>query len=309
MHTENIQPIINRVPVWQDADDIQYKRAGGLTNANYRIIVNGESFMLRISGPNTQSLGINRQNELAALQAAAAAGIGPEVVAFLEPEGHLVTRWVDGYHWDADEYRTPENVRLMAHTIQQIHRLPIRGKARSSMSQRVADYVKNARGLNAPLPGNFDTFLANVDAIETDQRSDSSDWQRFCHNDLASCNYLIHKDEKRITVLDWEFAGLNDIYFDLAYAIYTHDDDGPIPPELEELLLTTYFGEVTDFQRRRLLGMKYIRTLYNTLWGFTQGAMQRAGLIPTVEWFDYWAFAENLIANELRELHERYNQS
>lgn len=304
---EDIQPILDRVSTWHDARDIQYERAGGLTNTNYRVTVNGEAYMLRISGQNTEKLGINRSNELAALQAAAAAGIGPEVVAFLQPEGHLVTRWVEGRHWEAEEYRTPENVRRLTQTVQRIHNLPTRGQAVSSMSRRVAAYVETAHSLNAPLPENFGVFLATVEAIEADQQRDTSGWQRFCHNDLASCNYLFVESHKRLVVLDWEFAGLGDIYFDLAYIVYTHDDIGPIPPALEEVMLAAYFGQVTDFQRRRLLGMKYLRTLYNTLWGFTQGAMVRAGMIPKVEWFDYWAFAENLLAHELGELYERYN--
>jgi thiamine kinase-like enzyme len=303
---ENIQPIIDRIPAWQGERDIQYERVGGLTNANYRVMVDGEPFMLRVSGQNTEQLGINRSHEHAALQAAAAAGIGPEVVAFLQPEGHLVTRWVAGRHWQADEYRTPENVRLLTQTVQRIHSLPGQGRAASSMSRRVSAYIETVHKLNAPLPDNFGSFLETVHAIEADQRRDPSDWQRFCHNDLASGNYLFNEAEHRITVLDWEFAGVSDIYFDLAYVVYTHDDAGPIPLELEEVMLAAYFGQVTDFHRQRLLGMKYIRTIFNTLWGLSQGAMQRAGLIPKVEWFDYWKFAENLVAHELRVLQAQY---
>ena len=77
--------------------------------------------MLRISGENTTRLGIDRGCELAALQAAAAAGLGPQVVAYLPPEGHLVTRWIDGQHWEASEFRTVERVRLLTRTVKRIH--------------------------------------------------------------------------------------------------------------------------------------------------------------------------------------------
>ena len=108
-----LQQIISRIPVWQSARDIQVERIAGLTNENYRITVDGEPFVLRLSGLNTQRLGINRLHELESLQAAVAAGIGPDVVAFLPPEGHLVTRWVDGRHWQASEFRVPGHVRLL----------------------------------------------------------------------------------------------------------------------------------------------------------------------------------------------------
>ena len=48
--------------------------------------------MLRLVGEGTELLGIDREVEYAASQAAAAAGLAPEVVAFLRPEGCLVTR-------------------------------------------------------------------------------------------------------------------------------------------------------------------------------------------------------------------------
>ena len=95
---ETLQQIIDRIPAWQGKPDIRIERIAGLTNQNYRVSVDGEYFVLRISGENTQRLGIDRSHELAALQAAAAAGIGPEVVAFLEPPGYQLRGRVDGCH-------------------------------------------------------------------------------------------------------------------------------------------------------------------------------------------------------------------
>src|SRR5262249_60513898 len=69
---------------------------GGLTNRNFRVEVDGSAFVLRIGGADTEMLGIDRSVEHEASLAAATLGIGPEVVAFLEPEGYLVTRYVEG---------------------------------------------------------------------------------------------------------------------------------------------------------------------------------------------------------------------
>ena len=69
---------------------------GGITNHNLKVEIDGERFVLRVAGKDTGLLGIDRRVELEATKAAAAAGIGPEVVAFVQPEGWLVTRFVDG---------------------------------------------------------------------------------------------------------------------------------------------------------------------------------------------------------------------
>ena len=60
------------------------------------MLTGGEAFVLRIGGNDTELLGIDRQVEYSASVAAAELGIGPEVVAFVEPEGYLVTRFVEG---------------------------------------------------------------------------------------------------------------------------------------------------------------------------------------------------------------------
>jgi len=71
--------------------------SGGITNRNYRVDVEGSSerFVIRLAGNDTHLLGISREVEHAATVAAAGVGVGAEVVAFLRPEGILVSRFID----------------------------------------------------------------------------------------------------------------------------------------------------------------------------------------------------------------------
>jgi len=304
---QTLQEIIARIPAWKGQDPIRVEKIAGLTNSNYRVTVGGERFVLRLSGQNTTRLGINRAHELAALRSASQAGLAPEVVAYLQPEGHLVTRWVEGRHWEVQEFRTPEHVRLLTETVKRIHALPANG-AIFSPFQRVNAFLETARKFNAPLPSRLGACLEAMQAVEADQQSDPSDWRRMCHNDLVSVNYLYLDQVDSIVVLDWEFSGLGDIFYDLATVVYTHDSDGPIPPDLEMEMLSCYFSSVTTFQRRRLLGMKFMLMLFTGLWGLAQHGMQTAGLIPAVEGFDYLEFAEYLFANDIRMLLQQYTQ-
>jgi thiamine kinase len=150
--------IFARIPAWAGAEPEQVERIAGLTNTNFRLTVNGESYVLRISGKNTPGLGINRQHEAVALENAAAQGLGPAVVAALQPEGHLVTRWVDGRHWDSTEFRTLENVRLLTRTVKRIHALPPNG-AIFSPFRRVEAYIETARSFAVPFPSGFERFI------------------------------------------------------------------------------------------------------------------------------------------------------
>ena len=300
---DTVQQIISRVPAWQGTREIHFQQIGGLTNTNYRVQVDGECFVLRVSGENARHLGISRQHELTALQAAARVGLAPEVVLFLLPEGHLITRWIEGRHWDVTEYRTPKHIRLLTETVKRIHALPSSGAVFSPF-ERVTAFVASARRFDVALPHHFDSFLRTIGVVEDDQRGDSSSWQRFCHNDLVAVNYLFNEAEQSIKVLDWEFSGLGDIYYDLATVVYTHDSDGPIPSDLEEVMLASYFGDVSARHHRRLQGMKYMLMLFTGAWALAQYGMQKAGLIPAVDGFDYLEFAEYLFVHDIRDLQQ-----
>src|ERR1700694_5761762 len=82
--------------------------SGGITNRNYRVDVDGATYVLRVGGKDTNLLGIERATEHAASLRAAEIGVGPEGIAFEESEGWLVTRFIEGRGVPSDEIRTAE---------------------------------------------------------------------------------------------------------------------------------------------------------------------------------------------------------
>ncbi|TMC67834.1 MAG: hypothetical protein E6J18_15285, partial [Chloroflexi bacterium] len=88
--------------------------SGGITNRNYRVDVGGSSYVLRVGGKDTELLGIDRSTEHAASLRAAEVGVGPEVIDFLQPEGWLVTRFIQGRSVPPNEIRTPDGIQRVA---------------------------------------------------------------------------------------------------------------------------------------------------------------------------------------------------
>lgn len=290
----SLQPILARVPALAHADTAHIQRLGGVTNTNYLITADGKKYALRVSGENTAVLGINRRNEYIALQTAAKAGIGAEVAAFLLPEGHLVTRYIEGRHWTVEEYRTPAVLKRVVETVKRVHALPPVDFSFSPF-RRMESYTAWVRSMGVELPAGFAGLTARAAEIEAAQRRDRSAWHAFCHNDLFSVNFM--DDGKNVRILDWEFAGMGDIYFDLVALVYAYDSDGPLPPDLEEKLLEFYFGRVTSLHRSRLEGMKFMLMLFTALWGLAQHGQVLSGAIPPAEDFDYLAYASEIFAS------------
>jgi thiamine kinase-like enzyme len=290
MMDPEIAATISQIPAWTDADDLRIEPARGLTNRNYLATVNGERYVVRVSGSNTGHLGIDRASELAALQAASRAGIGAELVHFVLPQGHLVTRYIRGRHLKYEEYCDPGNLGRIVDTVKRIHALPPTAGTFSPF-RRIEAYARQAAAYGVPFPQDFDTFLDKMQLVEAAQRQDGSPWYRFCHNDLFLVNLL---DDGTIRVIDWEFAGMGDIYFDLATLVYAYDTHNPLPAELQEHLLCCYFGSATVRHRERLDGMKAMVLFFAAMWGMLQQGLLGRGMVPAVEGFDYLLYAQNI---------------
>src|SRR5262249_48087703 len=91
-----MQPESVAARLWPGRDLELEPLGGGITNHNFKVSVGGAAYVLRIGGKDTELLGIDRHAEHAAALAAAAVSAGPEVIAFAEGDGALVTRFIGG---------------------------------------------------------------------------------------------------------------------------------------------------------------------------------------------------------------------
>ena len=286
MHSQ-VEEVITKIPAWKDADNLQVEPLAGLNNTNYLVTVNGDRYVLRVSGQNTVQLGINREYEFEVLSAVSKAGIGAHVEYSILPEGHLVTRFINGHHFSLEEYRKPENIQRIVKTLKRLHKLPL-PKTTFSPFGCVESYTEQAQSMRVPFPQGFDKLRKKMEKIEQEQARDTSPWQGFCHNDLFFVNVL---DDGKIRFIDWEFSGAGDIYYDLATLTYAYDSPDSLPRSLQEYMLACYFGEVKNENWTRLQGMKFMVMFFTAMWGLLQQGMQNEGLIREIEGFNYLKYA------------------
>jgi thiamine kinase-like enzyme len=238
--------------------------SGGITNRNFLVTgaADGGKFVMRLAGNDTHLLGISREVEHAATVAAAGVGVGPEVIAFVRPEGYLVTRFIEGRPISETEMRTPERLRAVGDTLRRIHDGPaIPGLF---VPLRIVEaYRALALSRGVAIPPEYDLATAIARRVELAFLTAPVEL-RPCHNDLLNANFI--DDGARIRIVDWEYAGMGDPFFDLGNFSINHE----LEPDADAELLRAYAGEVRPAQLARITLMRVVSDFREAMWGVLQ---------------------------------------
>ena len=262
---------------------------GGITNRNFKVTLDDGAYVLRIGGKDTELLGIDRRVEYEASLAAAAVGVGPEVVAFVEPEGYLVTRFIGGAVVGPEVLREEETLRRIAQSLRAVHAGPPIA-ARFDSFRVVGAYAATAATHGVPVPPAYERARATAALVE---RARGPVPERPCHNDLLTANFI--DDGRRIRIVDWEYAGMGDVFFDLAnFAV-----NNGLTDDETATLLGAYFGDdVRPEHARALTLMRFMSDFREAMWGVVQQALSDLD-------FDFRGYAEEHFERLERTASER----
>ena len=241
---------------------------GGITNRNFRVNFGGTDYVVRLPGKRTQLLGIDREAECIANKAAAELGIAPRVAALLEKPSCLVTAFISGREMNAEQLREPEAIAEVAHDLRELHDSGTELPSRFDSFRLVEQYAETGRANGSEPPDGYDEALAAAHTIEAAVRDRPGHEPVPAHNDLLPANFL--RDSGRMQLIDWEYAGMGDRWFDLGnFAVNNELDD-----EQEDQLLEAYFGEpANDSRRANLKLFRFMSDFREGMWGVVQAGV------------------------------------
>lgn len=237
----------------------------GYTNSNYLINYQENKFVLRVTGENTNFLGINREDEFRVLTKLSSYQIAPTIIGF-QKNGNMLSHYIEGNKLLLKDFRDKKTLIRIINTILTFHKLEINAITKFSPFDSIRNYFLEIVKLKGHLPLEINYALETSAKIEK-KCSEFPQSLGITHNDLVRVNFL---DDGKIRILDWEFSGWGNIMFDLAALSV----ENGFFPELDQVLVSEYFKNVTTEKTILLNLYKPIWILREAMWALLQNSIE-----------------------------------
>ena len=245
-----------------DMDSIEdVKPIGGMTNKNYKIVVKGKNYVLRIPGAGTEEM-ISRRSEKINSRLAFENGFDSELIYFNENTGVKISTFIEKTETlNGRTAKKEENMRMIAGILKRLHNSSFKFGSEFDPFKTAEEYEKLLHKYNGKNFEDYDEVKEKVMALK--KVMDSFNINKCpCHNDTVPENF-IKSGESKIFLIDWEYSGMNDPMWDIA----AHSIECSFSEDDEELFLNIYFnGEIDEQHRIRILINKIMQDFIWSTW-------------------------------------------
>ena len=165
MTAPSIEQVIAAIPDWMGRSFTAERIPAGLTNTNYRIVVDGAPFFVRIPGATTDLLAVDRGNELHNTRAAAEAGVAPRVLYSLPEWDVFVLDWLAARTMTVESLGAPGLPGRIAEVVRRLHAGP-RFRDDFDMFRLSERYLALVDERGIAIPEGYREHLAQLPRIE-----------------------------------------------------------------------------------------------------------------------------------------------
>lgn len=244
--------------IFKDSD-ISYAeilKIGGMSNKNFKVTLDGRSYVLRVPGNGSEGM-VERTNEEFNALEACKLGVNPAIRYFNPETGIKLADFIENAETlNAATIQRHDNMCKIADIYRKIHNSHIRLKNEFNIFQEIEKYDQLLKKAGATMYNGWESVRKNVMSLEHYLNFLGVDLKP-CHNDALYENFIKAPDST-IYLIDWEYSGMNDPMADFA-ALFI---EAGFDKENEDYILDKYFeGNIPDNAKEKIL-------CYQILWDY-----------------------------------------
>ncbi len=211
---------------------IKNRLMGGMSHLTYHIQIHDTDYTYRIIGKDG-NLFVDRKIEWENLNIIKPLGLNNETVYFDVKSGEKAAKFVEGEVLTQLDFR--EHLEKVAKALKVLHQTDLKPASDYGLIERLDLYETYTETRSA-------LYLSLKEAwINLYNEKHINQPKVFCHNDAQRSNMVVNGD--KLYLLDWEYAGLNEFYYDIASFGNVNFSDA-----LE--LLDVYLGRVSTEEEK-----------------------------------------------------------
>lgn len=253
---ENLKSHLQRIFPGKDVATADIVQIGGMSNKNFKVTLEGKSYVLRVPGNGSDGM-VERSNEEFNAIEACRLGVNPPIRYFNPQTGIKLADFVENAETlTAATVQRHDNMRKIADIYRTVHNSHIRLKNEFNLFHEIGKYDRLMEKAGAVMYEGWEDVRPKVMALEGYLNSLGVDLKP-CHNDALYENFIKATDGT-IYLIDWEYSGMNDPMADFA-ALFI---EAGFEPENEDYILERYFGgEIPGTAKEKIL-------CYQILWDY-----------------------------------------
>ncbi len=213
MSETNHEAIIKEVTasvlkVNEDQVSLDYRLMGGMSNFTYVIKVNGDKYTFRIPGKKAEKF-VDRSIETYHIDLVEPTGLNNETIYLDEETGIKIAKYIEGT--PLHQTTTLNYLEEAAQTLRSLHQSGLKSDYNYAPFKRIEQYEAYLKEFDY---AHDSKYFELKETLFSYQEFLSQFEQTFTHGDAQISNFVV--TEQGLRLMDWEFSGQNDPFFDLA---------------------------------------------------------------------------------------------
>lgn len=243
----NLSQTINSLDIFRNKSfSLNLLKSQGLNNISYLLKMDKKSYVIRVF-KNLDSVNISRTFEFKVQSKAYKKHIAPKTI-FIN-KNFMIYEFVNGAHKST---LNKKDIKRLALAVKKIHQIKLKSKKYDFLKDfnSYKDILKDEDSKEILLK--LEKNILKVKEFKEDLA--------LVHHDLNIKNILFN--HKKIKIIDWEYAGTNDIFFDIATICIEFN----LSKKDEKIFLKKYFKTIPIYTKKKLKIYKNIYKNICLLW-------------------------------------------